>query len=118
MFMVGGIGHFIAPEFFLKIVPPELPLRLEAVYVSGFFEVAGALLLLWQRTRRVAGLGLFVLTIAVTPANIYMWRNAHLFPALPSALLAGRLVVQMFLLMMIWWATQPHRSSSIDKGGN
>jgi hypothetical protein len=45
-FFLGGIGHFVAPDFFLNIVPPGLPLRIEAVYVSGFFELAGALALL------------------------------------------------------------------------
>lgn len=115
--MVGGISHFVAPEFFLKIVPPDLPLRLEAVYISGFFELLGAAFLIRQRTRRIAGLGLFFLTIAVTPANIYMWLNAHLFPGIPPALLAARLVLQIFLLMAIWWTTQPKfkRSSYKNK---
>lgn len=110
-FVAGGIGHFVAPEFFLKIVPPHLPLRLEAVYITGLFELLGAVFLLRQKTRRAAGLGLFVLTIAVTPANIYMWMNAHLFPGIPETLLVLRLFVQVLLLMTIWWATQPEKRS-------
>lgn len=106
-FSIGGIGHFVSPEFFLKIVSPSLPLRLEAVYVSGFFELVGALGLLHAKSRRAAGLGLMALTIAVTPANIYMWRNPHLFRDVPESLLAQRLVVQVALLALIWWATQP-----------
>ena len=104
-FVAGGIGHFAAPDFFLRIIPPGWPLRIEAVYISGFFELAGAFGLLYVRTRRAAGIGLPILTIAVTPANIYMWRNPGLFPQIPEAMLALRLVLQVVLLAGIWWAT-------------
>lgn len=108
-FFAGGIAHFVAPEFFLKIVPPQLPLRLEAVYASGIFELAGALALLLPRWRRVAGWGLIALTVAVTPANIYMWMHADLFPSIPETLLALRLLLQALLLVTIGWATdRPH----------
>lgn len=106
-FAAGGIAHFLIPEFFLKIVPPALPLRMEAVYVSGFFELLGALLLLCPRWRRLAGLGLMALTLAVTPANVYMWTHSHLFPQVPEMLLGLRLVLQLVLIATIWWVTQP-----------
>jgi uncharacterized membrane protein len=109
-FSVGGIMHFVAPEFFLKIVPPRLPLRLEAVYISGFFELTGALALLLPRWRRVAGWGLIALTVAVTPANVYMWMHADLFPRIPEALLLLRLLLQVILIGVIWWATQPRHA--------
>lgn len=106
-FAIGGIGHFAASQFFLKIVPPDLPMRAEAVYLSGFFELIGALGLLHKKYRRIAGIGLFCLTIAVTPANVYMWLNPQLFPAVPEILLTLRLALQIFLLWTIWWSTQP-----------
>ncbi len=110
-FAVGGIGHFVAPEFFLKIVPPGLPLRVEAVYLSGVFELIGALALLHTRYRRAAGVGLICLTIAVTPANVYMWLNPQLFPSVPESLLLMRLVLQIFLLWLIGWSTWPTPAS-------
>ncbi len=103
--------HFVAPEFFLKIIPPGLPLRLEAVYMSGFFELAGALSLLHKRLRRAGGWGLIALTVAVTPANIYMWTHAHLFPHIPETLLALRLALQVLLILTIWWAIRPHAAA-------
>ena len=36
-----GVDHFVNPEFYLSIMPPAFPLHLEAVYISGFFEVLG-----------------------------------------------------------------------------
>ncbi|MDB5823040.1 MAG: DoxX family multipass rane protein [Herminiimonas sp.] len=103
-FLVGGIAHFANPGIFLKIVPPDLPLRLQAVYVSGFFALAGAVGLLHPALRRPAGIGLFALTVAVTPANVYMWRNPGLFPSMPESLLLVRLFIQAALLGCIWWA--------------
>lgn len=109
-FILGGIGHFAAPEFFMKIVPPSLPLRREAVYLSGACELLGALGLLHPRYRRAAGIGLMLLTVAVTPANIYMWLHPELFPRIPAPLLGWRLLLQIALLACIWWSTRPYET--------
>ena len=106
-FMFGGISHFTNPGFFLAIMPPYIPFHEAAVAVSGFFEILGALGLLLPRTRRMAGLGLFALTIAVSPANIYMWMEPGLFPDVTPLFLSLRLVAQVLLLSLIWWSTLP-----------
>ena len=108
-FTIGGAAHFLAPQFFLKIVPPDLPFRSAAVYISGFFELLGAAAMLVSPLRRMAGYGLIALTLAVTPANVYMWTHSELFPGIPEPVLALRLVLQVFLLAAIWWSTQPQR---------
>ena len=91
-------------------MPPYIPFHLAAVYVSGVFEILGALGLLFARTRRLAGMGLFILTIAVSPANIYMWMNPALFPDVSEFFLSLRLLVQVLLLACIWWSTLPAMS--------
>ena len=111
-FAIGGVAHFVVPDFFLKIIPPSLPLRLQAVYVSGFFELMGALALLRTAYRRTAGISLICLTIAVTPANVYMWLYPELFPSVPEVLLWMRLVLQVLLLWLIGWATGPSQIKS------
>ena len=104
-FMGGGVMHFISPEFFLAIMPPSLPYHEAAVAISGVFEIIGAVGLLFQRTRRIAGIGLFFLTLAVSPANIYMSLNPELFPDVSDLALTLRLVMQVLLLACIWWST-------------
>lgn len=106
-FMGGGIAHFTSPEFFLAIMPPYVPYHEAMVAISGVFEILGALGLLWYRTRRMAGIGLFVLTLAVSPANIYMSMNPELFPDVSEFALTLRLVIQVLLLACIWWSTKP-----------
>lgn len=105
-FTLGGVAHFLWPLSFLKIMPPIFPYPLEIVYVSGFFELLGAVGILILRTRRAAGIGLALLTVCVTPANVYMWQHADLFPDIPPSLLLLRLPLQILLVAAIVWSTQ------------
>jgi uncharacterized membrane protein len=103
-FFIGGIAHFVITEAEMRIVPPYIPWPLAAVIVSGVFELLGAAGLLWQPTRRLAGLGLMALTVVVTPANIYMLQQPEMFEV-PIWALWLRLPIQAGLLWLIWWST-------------
>ncbi len=102
LFAASGVMHFVAREAYASAIPPNWPLRREAVAVSGFFEIVGALGLCMARTRRAAGVGLFLLTVAVTPANVYMYLHAEFFPQVSAALLLWRLPLQLLLMALIW----------------
>jgi uncharacterized membrane protein len=108
-FFLGGIAHFAATDTEMRIVPPYIPWPRAAVLASGVFELLGALGLLWTPTRRAAGWGLFMLTIAVTPAHIFMLQRPELF-AIPYWLLVLRIPLQVALLALIVWSTAPDRS--------
>ena len=108
-FFIGGIAHFVATETEMRIVPPYIPWPRAAVLVSGVFELLGAVGLLWRRTRRAAGIGLFLLTLAVTPCHIYMLQRADQFPSIPLWALWLRLPIQVALLVLIAWCTKPER---------
>jgi uncharacterized membrane protein len=109
-FLIGGIAHFAFTEIEMRIVPPWIPWPRAVVLITGVFELAGAAGLLWQPTRRLAGWGLFALTLAVTPANIQMLLQADQFPV-PYWALVLRLPLQVALLALIWWSTAPVRSA-------
>ena len=104
-FAIGGIAHFVFTETEMRIVPPWMPWPRAAVLVSGVLELLGAAGLLWRPTRRLAGIGLFLLTLAVTPAHFYMLQQPELFPSIPYAALVARLPVQVALLALIAWST-------------
>lgn len=112
-FMGGGIMHFTHTDFFLNIMPPYVPMHLEAVYVSGFFEILGALALLTPVFRSAAGWGLILLTLAVTPANIHMWLHPERYPEMSPALLSARLVIQVMLIVCIYWSSRPDVMPSV-----
>ena len=105
-FFIGGIAHFALTGTEMRIVPPWVPWPREAVLVSGVFELLGAAGLLWRPTRRAAGWGLFALTLAVTPAHIYMLQRPELFPSVPYWALLARLPLQVALLALIVWSIQ------------
>ena len=111
-FMVGGICHFVLTDAFVSIMPPYIPYHTAAVYISGVFEIIGAIGILIPRFRSVAGYGLMLLTVLVTPANVHMWLNPQLYPSIPPSLLGWRLVVQVLLLVCIWWSTRPEPMTS------
>ena len=102
-FLIGGIAHFALTETEMRIVPPYIPWPRAAVLVSGGLELLGVAGLLWRPTRRVAGWSLFALTLAVTPAHIYMLQQPGLFDV-PYWALVARLPVQAALLALIAWS--------------
>ncbi|WP_241027023.1 hypothetical protein [Variovorax sp. RKNM96] len=104
-FALGGVAHFLATEAEMRIVPPYIPWPRAAVLVSGVFELLGAAGLLWRPTRRAAGIGLILLTLAVTPAHFYMLQRPELFASVPYWALVVRLPVQVALLALIAWST-------------
>lgn len=101
-FAIGGVAHFVFTEAQMRIVPPWIPWPRAAVLASGALELLGAAGLLWRPSRAAAAWGLFALTLAVTPANLYMLQQASAFPAVPYWALALRLPLQLVLLALIW----------------
>jgi uncharacterized membrane protein len=103
-FFIGGIAHFAATDVEMRIVPPYIPWPRAAVLVSGVFELLGAAGLLYRPTRAAAGAGLFLLTLAVTPAHIYMLQQPQMF-GVPYWILILRLPLQAALLVLIAWSS-------------
>ena len=71
-YILVGIDHFKNPDWYLKIIPPILPYKLELVYLSGILEVFLGVLLVFKKMRFIACWGLIALLLAVYPANIYL----------------------------------------------
>jgi uncharacterized membrane protein len=106
-FFIGGLAHFTFTDTEMRIIPPSLPDPRLLVLVSGVFELLGAFGILIARLRSAAGWGLILLTIAVTPANAYMWLHPDLYPEVPYWALTVRMPFQVLLLLLIWWSTRP-----------
>lgn len=98
-----GTDHWLTPGRYLPMMPPWIPLHLELVLFTGAAEIAGAIGLLWGRTRASAGLALAVYFVAVFPANIHNALNSVAIDGLPQAAWYywARLPFQP---LAVWWA--------------
>lgn len=110
-FLLGGIAHFTAADFFIRAMPEYLGYHWELVVISGCFELLGSAGLLLSRTRLWAGYGLMALCAAVFPANINMALHAEQYATLPAWALYLRLPLQFLMMGFIWWAIGPERLS-------
>jgi uncharacterized membrane protein len=104
-FILVGAMHFLKPEFYLRIMPPQIPFPLGMVYLSGAVEMLLGALVISQKTRRAAGWGLIALLIAVFPANIYLALHPEIFPGIPVWAYWARLPLQAVFIFWVWKVT-------------
>lgn len=102
-FIAAGVAHFLHPDAYQRIVPPWLPAHAALVSVSGAFEILGGAGAMVPVTRRVAGVGLIALLVAVFPANVHMAANPQLYrDVAPAALLYLRLPLQGLAIAWVY----------------
>ena len=108
-----GVMHFVRPEFFDAIVPPWLPPSQRFwTLISGVAELVVGVMLFVPRWRRSGAIALFVLLVAVYPANLYMtwdWRDR---PAGERVVSWVRLPLQFVLFALARMASGPWRTSA------
>jgi uncharacterized membrane protein len=76
MFVMTGVAHFVPAMHrdMIAIVPPRLHVAGALVTITGVLELVGAAGLLSPPTRVAAAVCLFVLMLAMFPANVYASR--------------------------------------------
>ena len=107
-YVFAGIKHFTNPYWYMKIMPPYLPLHKELVYISGAFEIILGLMLLLDKTRFVGAWGLILLLIAIFPANIYLAQTNGAVLNISPALAWGRLPFQAIFILIAYWHTKAY----------
>jgi uncharacterized membrane protein len=106
MFLVTSTAHFNGMRHDLVVMIPEpLPDGLWIVYLTGVFEIAGAVGLLVPRTRRLAGIGLALLLIAQFPANVNAALNGIPLGGEAPTPLWLRTPMQLLFIAMVWWTS-------------
>lgn len=106
VFMIGaGVMHFVDPDFYIRIMPPYLPLHSELVYLSGVCEIVLGVLILIPGYSMLAAWGIVALLIAVFPANIHLYQNQDVLPGPPLFHLL-RLPLQGLLILWVYWHTK------------
>ena len=106
MFLFTGTSHFTSIKYdFAAMIPPPLPNDLWVIYLTGLFEIAGAIGLLIPRTRRLAGICLVLLLVALFPANVYAALGEIPLRGEAATPLWIRTPMQLLYVGMVWWTS-------------
>ena len=109
-YLVAGANHFRAPESYIRIIPPYIPLAKLMNILAGISEILFGLLLIFKQTRILAAWGIILMLIAFFPVHIDMVIRApfQLGGLYVTPLIAWmRLVVlQPLLILWAWWYTK------------
>lgn len=110
-FTFAGVMHFVIPKTYEAIVPDYVPMSpRDAVFYSGWAELAGGLAVVAPSTRGFARWWLIGILLAVFPANVHMAVNPDQIRGLdarrvPRWTLWARLPLQFAAILWVWRAT-------------
>jgi uncharacterized membrane protein len=106
MFLFTGASHFTSMKYdFAAMIPAPLPNDLWVIYLSGVLEIAGAIGLLIPRTRKIAGVCLVLLLVALFPANVNAALNEIPLRGEAPTPLWLRAPMQLLFIGMVWWTS-------------
>jgi uncharacterized membrane protein len=111
MLLFTASAHF-APglrEDLVRMVPPAMGDPAAWVTITGLAEIAGAVGLLVPRTRRLAGLALVLMMLAVFPANVRAAREGLDIGGNPATPLPMRTAMQALFIAWTVWVSWPRR---------
>jgi uncharacterized membrane protein len=106
LFVFTGATHFTAMKHdYAAMLPGTLSDNLGLIYLTGALQIAGAVGLLISRTRRLAGICLVLLLVAMFPGNVYAALNEVPFRGEPPTPLWLRAPIQLLFIGMVLWTS-------------
>ncbi|MDN3204514.1 DoxX family protein [Algoriphagus sp. C2-7] len=79
-YFLGGINHFVQPEFYLPLIPEYFPEPELLNLIAGIAEVLGAIGLLIPRFQKLAAWGIVIMLIAFIPSHVYFIQVGSCIP--------------------------------------
>lgn len=103
MFAFTGISHFGKTRYdMVKMLPPVFPKPLQLVYLTGFFEILGAIgLIILPDLQALVAISLILLLVALFPANIYAVTHRVIFRGKPATNLWVRTPMQLLYIALL-----------------
>src|SRR4028119_1756146 len=119
MFLFTGISHFTSMKYdFAAMIPAPLPNDLWVIYLTGVLEIAGAIGLLIPQTRKLAGICLVLLLVALFPANVFAALNEVTLRGAAATPLWARAPMQLLYIGMVWWTSIKEPAESRQRTGS
>ena len=114
-FFFGGLGHFAWSNTFTHVVPSWVPYPRAVNLFTGVCDIAGAIGVLWPRTRRLAGYALILYCLCVWPVHFDMVTHAEQYARIGLPVLWLRLLLQPVLMAIIWFAAVKKPVTAADR---
>jgi uncharacterized membrane protein len=106
MFLFTGATHFSGMKHgYAAMLPGPISGNLGIIYLTGALQIAGSVGLLVPRTRRLAGICLALLLVAMFPGNVYAAVNEVPFRGEAPTPLWLRTPIQLFFIGMVLWTS-------------
>jgi uncharacterized membrane protein len=116
MFLFTGTSHFTSMKYDLAaMIPAPLPNGLWVIYLTGFFEIAGAVGLLIPRTRKLAGICLVLLLVGLFSANVNAALNEIPLRGEAATPLWIRTPMQLLYIGMVWWTSIKEHPKEVER---
>jgi uncharacterized membrane protein len=92
----------------IAMVPSVFPLPALLVTSTGIVEIVGAIALQIPKLAFFAAAGLFLMLVAIFPANVFAARHRLSIGGRPVPALLPRTIIQMVFLVALWSAGLPN----------
>ncbi len=104
MFFFAGVSHFTKVRHdFEKMIPPVIPAKMLFVYLTGVFEIAGAIALQIPAWQKISATALIIFLIAVFPANYYAAKSGALFRGKAHLGVVQRGLIQICFILALYF---------------
>jgi uncharacterized membrane protein len=108
MFLLTASAHWGSRRAdLIAMVPPAFPKAAMLVTLTGILEQAGAVALQFSKPAPFAAALLFLMLIAIFPANVYAANHRLTIGGRPVPSLLPRALIQIVFLTALWLAAQP-----------
>ncbi|AZQ44293.1 DoxX family protein [Nonlabens ponticola] len=101
---VAGVVHFVNPEVYFPVIPDWLGDPAIINYLAGATELLVAILVIFNRTRKTAGLLAVAMLLAFTISHIYFIMNDSCAGDLCLDPWIGWARLIVIHPLLIWWA--------------
>ena len=118
MFLFTGSTHFSDMKHdYAAMLPGFVPMKVWVIHLTGALQIAGAVGLLVPQTRRLAGICLALLLVAMFPGNVYAAINEVPFRGEPPTPLWLRTPIQLLFIGMVLWTSTKTHSEEVEQSG-
>jgi len=108
IFTSSGIGHFVAKDFYLRLVPPYIPFAEAMVAITGVLVILMGIGIITPGLKKFTAKAMVAFTLCTMPSIIYLISNAEIFPELSIHLMVMTVPTQISIFISSYWLSGMH----------